>query len=199
MCNIFVTLDSEGKEIGRVIDFVFHYEDDKMELESMILGGSRFQEFLETIGIKPDSDPVIDVDSIEEVNEEMHLSVTREELQTTLDADVLQEDDMTFSDLSKIPVVDSGGKKIGNVIDVWFDSKGMIWLVLGGGFLEETLEDLGLQPDIDFIASEGHIISISKERIRLKMNKFELESTAEEKTGKKSKYLKLIGEPAEER
>lgn len=200
-------LDSEGVKVGRVIDFVLHYEDNKIELESMLLGGTRLEEFLESVGMRADLDPLIDIDSIDEISEEIQLSIPRKQLKSTLDSKLLHEEDITLSRLSKIPVVDSDGFKIGRVIDVWFDYEDKIWLVIGGGFVEEMLEKLKVQPDIDPIVPEEYIKSISEKEICLKWTKFQLESTAEDEFDKvkrelmsrhtpkdaRYEYLRLIG------
>lgn len=188
-------LDSEGENVGRIIDFVFHYEDNKIILESMLLGGSRFEEFLESIGMKPDVDPIINVESIDEIGDEVKLSISQEQMKTTLNSELLHDNDMTLSKLSRLPIVDSDGFKIGRITDVWFDNEDKIWLVIGGGFVEEILEKLKAQPDIDPIVPEEHIKNISEKEICLKWTKYQLESTAEEEFDKQKRELSSRQEP----
>ncbi|MHA1926521.1 MAG: PRC-barrel domain-containing protein, partial [Candidatus Thorarchaeota archaeon] len=84
-----------------------------------------------------------------------------------------------LSQISKAKVIDSDGFNIGNVIDVWFDDDAQVWLLLGGGFLEEALERIGVQPDIDLIAGPTDIDVFTDKEIKLKWTRFQLESNCE--------------------
>ena len=58
-------VDSKGDKIGRIIDFHFTYTDGKMKFSSIVMGGSRIEEFLESIGAKKDIDPFFPIDIID--------------------------------------------------------------------------------------------------------------------------------------
>ena len=61
--------------IGQIIDVVF---DEELQLHSFILGGSRWEEFRERIGIIDDIDPVINVSSIRSIDDDtIQLSVAK--------------------------------------------------------------------------------------------------------------------------
>lgn len=86
---------------------------------------------------------------------------------------------MKLSDLQKRRVIDVDGVRVGQVVDVWLDDDSSVWLVVGGGFLEETLEKLHIRPDIDLLVPSQWVAETNGE-IRLKVSKFQLQSTCEE-------------------
>jgi hypothetical protein len=129
----------------------------------------------------------------------VRLAVAGDTLKDTLDSDVIGANDMKMSDLSKIKVTDSDGFKIGNAIDVWFDTSGDLWLVLGGGFLEETLESLNAQPDIDLLVPSYAVKNMSRKDICLKWTKFQLESNAQDEYEKYKREISSKWEPQDAR
>ncbi|MHA2193847.1 MAG: hypothetical protein ACXAAR_10525, partial [Candidatus Thorarchaeota archaeon] len=174
-------MDSKGETLGTVIDFIFTIQDNKLLPKSIIVGGSRMEELLESIGVRPDKDPIFSVENIDVIGEDkITLTVDGATLCTTLDEGTISDADRKLSQISKAKVIDSDGFNIGNVIDVWFDDSSNIWLLLGGGFLEETLEKLGVQPDIDLIAGPKDIEIYTDKEIKLKWTRFQLESNCEE-------------------
>ena len=65
-----------------------------------------------------------------------------------------------------------------NYEDVWFDDTGSVWFIVGGGFFEELLESLRLQPDIDILVPQDSIKSISPNEVKIKYTKDQLKTTA---------------------
>jgi sporulation protein YlmC with PRC-barrel domain len=86
----------------------------------------------------------------------------------------------SFSELKKKKVRDADGFAIGNVIDIDFDENGKEWFVLGGGFVEETLEMLHIRTDIDLLVPMDWIETIGDDEIVLKLSRFQLTSTCDE-------------------
>ncbi len=86
----------------------------------------------------------------------------------------------SFSELKKKKVRDADGFAIGSVIDIKFDECGDEWFVLGGGFVEETLEMLHIRHDIDLLVPVDWIETIGDDEIVLKLTRFQLTSTCEE-------------------
>ena len=84
-----------------------------------------------------------------------------------------------LSELQKRRVVDADGVRVGQVVDVWLDEDQSMWLVVGGGFLEETLERLHIRPDMDLLVPSQWIVEMEDE-IRLKVSKFQLQATCED-------------------
>ncbi|MHA2020855.1 MAG: PRC-barrel domain-containing protein [Candidatus Thorarchaeota archaeon] len=191
-------VDSKGEILGTVIDFIFTIDDNKLNPKSVIVGGSRVEELLEPIGLRPDKDPIFSVDHIDAVTEDkVTLTVDGETLCNTLCEDSIDDTDRKLSQISKAKVIDSDGIKIGNVIDVWFDQDAQIWLLLGGGFLEETLEKLGVQPDIDLLAGPKDIDIFTDKEIKLKWTKFQLESNAERDYERLKRQIASRDEPGD--
>lgn len=173
-------IDSKGQKVGEVKDWIFGCGENRLNLKYILLGGGRIEEFLESIRARPDIDPVVRLEDVESISDKVYLKVDSESLKKTLDPGVLNEDDFTFSKLSDIKVVDSDGLKVGFVIDIWFDKENVMWLILGGGFIEEFLERIKAQPDIDLLVPPHFIEEITKDEIRLSMSKFQLQSTCED-------------------
>jgi sporulation protein YlmC with PRC-barrel domain len=170
-------IDSTGKRIGRLIDFHFNWEDGKVQLKSIVLGGSKIEEFLESIKVKPDIDPFFSLDVVDRFeNGKLYLSVEYKKLSEPVK---LGEKEMRLSGLSKLKIIDADGNKVGNIIDVWFDADGHLQFIIGGGFFEETFEKLHIRPDIDLIVTQEFVKDISADKIFLKLTKYQMESTCE--------------------
>ena len=182
-------IDSKGQKVGEVNDWIFGCGENILNLKYIVLGGGRIEEFLESIGARPDIDPVIRLEDVESISDKVYLKVDSATLKKTLDPGVLDEADFTFSKLSDIKVVDSDGMRVGFVIDIWFDKESVMWLVLGGGFFEEFLERIKAQPDIDLLVPPHFIEEINKNEIRLRLSKFQLESTCEDEYKKLQRQL----------
>ncbi len=192
-------VDSTGKDIGTVNDFIVSYTPNSVALKSIVLGGGRLEEFLESVGLRPDIDPVFQLDCISQIQEEIILITEGNSLKTTHDKGTIDEGDMRLSKFSKLPIKDTDGMKVGNVIDVWFDLNGEPWLVAGGGSVEEVLERIGVQPDIDLLIPMEFIDTISKDEVRLKYTKFQLESTCEDEYDKYKREASSQHEPGDYR
>ena len=81
----------------------------------------------------------------------------------------------SYSELMKKNVIDKDGKKIGkNLIDVVFSpSFDISHFIVGGGALEEFLEDIKLKKDVDPVFDVKNIDTI-KDNITLSISKNEL-------------------------
>ena len=123
-------VDSKGKKVGEVNDWIFGCGENKLNPKYIVLGGGRVQEFLESIGARPDIDPVVSLNDVDQITDKVYLKVDSESLKKTIDPGVLDKSDYTFSKLTDIKVIDSDGFKIGFIIDIWFDEDGTMWLVL---------------------------------------------------------------------
>lgn len=182
-------IDSKGEKFGEIMDGIFDISENMIDLKYFVVGGGLVEEFLESIKAKPDIDPILKVEDIENIDDKVHLKVQCEALKKTLDPGVMTENDIKFSALSDIKVVDSDGFKIGFIIDIWYDCDGQMWLVLGGGFFEELLERLHAQPDIDLLVPPGFIKSVDRKSIKLNRTRFQLESTCEDEYKKLQRQL----------
>jgi sporulation protein YlmC with PRC-barrel domain len=166
-------MDASGKKIGRVIDLTFTF-DETLKLAHFILGGSKAEEFLEAIKLKPDEDPVFDSTLIMKVDDHIHLDTSGNSLKDSY-SEIL-DNEIRFSDLKKLDIYDKDNVKVGQAIDVDFQLDGHTALIAGGGFIEEKLEAIGLKDDVDVIVPFEVIVSID-ESIRLSVSKDELDAS----------------------
>lgn len=168
-------VDADGKEVGRIGDITFTF-DKKLTMKQFILEGSRIEEFLEMIRVKPDIDPVFDASLIAKISDKIYLNTTVETLKNKLDEGAISEEEIPLTVLEKFDIIDKEGVKVGNAIDVDFNDDGSAWLTVGGGFIEETLEGLGLKSDVDIIVPANAIDEII-DVIRLGVSKDSLAKT----------------------
>jgi sporulation protein YlmC with PRC-barrel domain len=166
-------MDPSGKKIGRILDLTFTF-DGSLKLAHFILGGSRTEEFLEAIKLKPDEDPVFDSTLIKKVDDHIHLDTATNSLKAA--HDTISDDEIKFSDLQKLDILDKDNVKVGRAIDVDFELDGRTALIAGGGVIEEKLEAIGLKDDVDIIVPFEVIVSID-ESIRLSVSKDELDAS----------------------
>ncbi|MHA2191169.1 MAG: PRC-barrel domain-containing protein [Candidatus Thorarchaeota archaeon] len=150
-----------------------------MKLSQFILAGSALEEFLESVKVKPDKDPVFDGRLIERLGDKIQLNTTSNALKTTLDKDAIPTGQIRLSELEKMDIIDKSGVKVGRAIDIDFDVDGSASLTVGGGFIEESLEAIGLKSDVDIIVPAAVIDSVSKD-IKLSVSKDELGLTLDE-------------------
>jgi sporulation protein YlmC with PRC-barrel domain len=116
---------------------------------------------------------------IQKMDEKVHLSTNKNSLKTTLDKGAISDDEIRLSDLEKLLIVDKDGDSVGKAVDVDFEVDGSAYLIVGGGFFEETLEALGLKSDIDIIVP-GKVIESIGDQIKLAVDKSDLALTMEE-------------------
>lgn len=172
-CDVF---DVNDKKLGRLLDAVVKKTDDGWDLSKFTIGGSRFQELLEDLGVKPDIDPVFPVDLIASVApRSIKLSVPGDSLKsTTIEADAIGSDEIKLSQLSSVKLIDAEDKNMGNIIDMKF-ADGHFHFVLGDGAWKEFLEDIGLLTDVDYLISPKYIDSIDAKTIKLSQSKKDLD------------------------
>lgn len=169
---------SDGQRIGRLIDAVFKTSDD-VELTKMVVGGSRFEELMERLKLRPDVDPVFEIELIESLSpDKIVLKTKKDELKSThIHEDALASDEVRLSDLSKLQLVDVNGEAIGNIIDMKFEDE--LSFVIGDGPVIEWAEAIGLVRDVDYLVSKDYVTSITSDQVKLSKRKDELKLTFE--------------------
>lgn len=170
-------VDSSGEKVGRINDLTFIF-DGKLKLSQFILAGSRWEEFLESAKIKPDKDPVLDATLISVIGDRVQLNTNVNSLKTTLDKGAIKPDEIRWSDLTKLDIVDKDGEKVGNAVDVDFDTDA-VCLIAGGGFIEESLEAVGLKSDVDILVP-GNVVASVGDKVQLSVSKEDLRLTMED-------------------
>jgi len=186
-------VDSKGEKIGRIIDFHFTKTDGKIKFTSIVMGGNRIEEFLESIGAKKNIDPFFPIDVIDKYeNDTLYLKVPFKKLSEPVK---LGENEYRLSDLGDRDIIDVDTNKIGKIKDVVFDDKHRPWFVVHGGFFEETFENLGIKADIDPLIPPEFIKELTKDRITLKYGKTQLKTTAEQEWEEFKRQLTVTGTP----
>ena len=171
-------VDSTGKKIGKIGDMTFTF-DGNLNLAQFILRGSAWEEFLESIGVRPDKDPLFDASLIRRIGDKVQLTTNINSLKTTLDVGAINEAEIRWSELKDKYIVDKDEVGVGKAVDIDFDIDGTASLTVGGGIIEETLESIGLKADVDIIVPAETIESMG-DRIKLKVSKAELKLTMDE-------------------
>jgi sporulation protein YlmC with PRC-barrel domain len=186
-------VDSAGEKIGRIIDFHFTQTNGKMEFTSIVMGGSRVEEFLESIGAKKDIDPFFPIDVIDRYeNETLYLKIPYKKLAEPVK---LAENEFRLTELGGCEIIDSDTNKIGRIKDVIFDDKHRPWFVVHGGFFEESFEKLGIKADIDPLIPPEFVKRMTKECMTLKYSKMQLKTTAEAEWEEFKRQLTVKGTP----
>ena len=162
-------VDSDGQKVGRINDMTFTF-DGQLKLEQFVLAGSAWEEFLESVKIRPDKDPLFDASMIRRIGDKVQLESNVNALKTTLDKGAIPKGEIRWSELSKKHIIDKDNVAVGKAIDIDFDIDGTASLTVGGGIVEETLEKIGLKDDIDIIVPAEAIESID-EQVRLNISK----------------------------
>jgi sporulation protein YlmC with PRC-barrel domain len=160
-------LDSSGEIVGKVSDLTFTF-DGELKLSKFILAGSRWEEFLESIKVRPDKDPVFDSSIIETIDEHVHLNTKVDSLKTTLDKDAISEGEIRLSQIEKMDILDNTGKIVGRAIAVDFNLDGSVSMIVGGGFI-----------DVDVVVP-GHVISSIGDKVHLNVSADSLETTMDD-------------------
>ncbi|MCK4566403.1 MAG: PRC-barrel domain-containing protein [Candidatus Thorarchaeota archaeon] len=162
-------IDSDGDKVGRISDMTFTF-DGELKLSQFILAGSTWEEFLESIGAKPDMDPVFDGSLIKSLGDKIQLNTSSNSLKSTLDKDAIPTGEIRLSTLENMDILDDKGVKVGRAVDIDFDVDGNVSLTVGGGFIEETLESFGFKKDVDIIVP-GSTISVITDSIQLRVSR----------------------------
>ncbi|MHA2250918.1 MAG: hypothetical protein ACXAD7_11185 [Candidatus Kariarchaeaceae archaeon] len=180
--------DSTGERIGRLLDAIFKPTDEGLLLTKFTIGGSKLEELLEDIGLKPDIDPVFPVDVIDTISpKRITLNVKKDELKSTeMHDDAIHEDEVKLSGLSKLRLYDNSDEHIGNIIDLKFYDKGFKFIV-GDGMFRELIEDLGWVADVDFLVTPKYIASFDKKKITLSKSREEMKATFDKHMDKSRK------------
>jgi sporulation protein YlmC with PRC-barrel domain len=171
-------VDSSGQKVGRINDMTFTF-DGQLKLEQFVLAGSDWEEFLESVKVRPDKDPLFDASMIRRIGDKVQLDSNVNALKTTLDEDAIPKGEHRWSELSKKHIIDKHEVTVGKAVDIDFDLDGTASLTVGGGMIEETLERIGLKDDIDIIVPAETIESIG-DKIKLKVSKDELKLKMDE-------------------
>ncbi len=173
--------DKNNEKLGKLQDVIFKYSENGCKLVKFVIGGSFFEELAESLGLRPDIDPIFSVDNIKLVtNNKIVLNVAKDELKSThIDKDAISEDEIKLSKLENIKIYDANEIEVGSIIDLKFHD-GSFKFIIGDGFFKESLETIGLRDDIDFLLSPEYISNVNNDKIVLKKTQQDMQVIFEE-------------------
>jgi len=172
-------ISKDDLEIGTIIDVVF---DADLMLHSFIIGGSRWEEFREALGVIDDIDPVVPIENVAEITENtIQLNITKSRLKHKLDEDCLPDNANSYTELKRKRVVDSAGNKFAKIVNLILLPNGEVAFVLGGTLFEEFSEKMKLKENVDLLLPIEYIETISERKIHLTIPLAELHLTLDNK------------------
>lgn len=122
--------DANGHVIGRIKDAVVN--KTTLSLRGFVVHGSRLEEALEALNIRKDVDPLVTLADIATITEStLTVNKAASELPNAA-PEALAEDDMLFSAVSTIPVLDGNGQQLGFFSDVYVHADDTLAYRLGG-------------------------------------------------------------------
>lgn len=167
-----IVFDSNDKKIGVVNDLVF---SKKFTPHSFIIAGSYMEELAEATGSKPDIDPVLPFDKIEEFKKEkIKASVPKEELKDKLDKEALPEEAYFFSEWENRNVVDANNEVIGKMVNFVLLPCCDVGFIVGGSLLDRVAKAIGLKEDWDIFLPPQYIETVAANQIKISIKKEEL-------------------------
>ncbi|RLI70194.1 MAG: hypothetical protein DRP02_08555 [Candidatus Gerdarchaeota archaeon] len=168
-------ISKDEYKIGTIIEAVF---TEDLELHSFLIGGSRWEEFREALGVVDDIDPVILVKNIVNITDEIiELNITKSRLKHKLEEDVLPDDVIYYNELKRKRVVDANGNKFARVVNFVLLPSGEVGFVLGGTRFEELSEQLKLKENVDLFLPIEFIDRIEKGKLHLTISYADLHLT----------------------
>jgi sporulation protein YlmC with PRC-barrel domain len=188
-------VDSKGRKIGHIGDLTFTF-DKTLKLSQFVLAGPAWDEILESTRTRPNQDPVFAATLIKKMGDKVYLGSTASSLKESIDKGAVKSNEIRFSKLEKLEILDKDGAHVGHAVDVHFDSDGSASLIVGGSFMEEHLESAGIKRDIDIIVPATTIASIG-DKVRLMVSKEVLGKTVSDALKRKEPEAKKAKEAKE--
>ncbi len=165
-------LDSEEKSVGSIIDLIL---DASYSPISFVIGGSRWEEWAESLKIRADIDPVVSMDSIAKVDPDaIRLTASKETLPHKMEESAVPEDAVWLSTLKRRLVVSSDGEKIGKPVDLYLHADMSTSLIVGGLRMEEFWEAIGFAKNLDLLLPTKHISEVGTDQIKIDVSKAQL-------------------------
>ena len=168
--------DSNNEKIGNIIDVVFKTGD--CSVTKFVIGGSRFEELKEKLGLKPDDDPIVPLDLVEKKDgKKIFLSVPASELKNKLQEEAIALDEVIFEKFKGKEVISKDGNMVGRVITGIVHSDNKLNFILGDSPVKEFAERIGLTPDIDILVPNHYVAGYKGEKLMLSVGKEDLITT----------------------
>ena len=182
-------ISSDGLKIGRIIDVVFTADS---KLHSFIIGGSRWEEIREKLGIIEDVDPVVPIESVAAVKEVILLDIPKEKLLNFTDEGAIPEDAFTYSSMKRKNIFDGREQRFGKIINLVFAPTGEAAFIIGGSVFEEVMESLGFKENVDLFLPITNVHEVIDKRIKLNKPIDELKLSADNKLMDEEAHRKYL-------
>ncbi len=125
----YAVYDCNGMDIGEPIDIALDSLDE-YRAAHIIIGGGFIEELLEELERRDNIDEFFHLSQIKEVlNEEIHLTISENELSKTDSSGNLPENLIRFTEIHRMKVYDEEGNPLGETIDIEFKN-GRTYLVI---------------------------------------------------------------------
>lgn len=144
-------VDANGEEIGTIRNAVVNKSD--LSIRGFVVHGTKMEEMLEALKMRPDVDPLITGEVIEDVmDNKIVLNKKKDELVNIMQPGELKEDEVLFNDFKRMPVIErASGRNIGLVKDIHFDINGKAGYSLGGQDFLDFLRSHRYTTTIDYV------------------------------------------------
>lgn len=164
--------------IGRIKDAII--DKKRLSVRGFIIHGSRFEETLETLKLIVDVDPLLYSEDIMEItNNTIKLNKNKEALINAKEPGEIQENEILFSQLKKLPVYESTGIQIGNITNFYLDEFKNIKYKLGGKIFIKFLNKNLFTTNISYLISPDQLI-LSSDKYTENGECFEFQSNLQE-------------------
>ncbi|MFX1513877.1 MAG: PRC-barrel domain-containing protein [Promethearchaeota archaeon] len=123
-------VDKNGKRLGRIKDAVV--DMSTFQIRGYVIIEGRIREKLEDLKVVKDVDPFVSLAMIDKLREKtITLNTSAEELQNVMEPGFLAENELLFSKISEMPVLDNRGNKLGIFTDI-IQKDDLCEFVIGG-------------------------------------------------------------------
>ncbi len=147
--------DVNGHVLGRIKDAVVN--PTTLGFRGFVVHGSRLEEALEAMNLRKDVDPLVPLADITTLTEStLTVNQTASELANAA-PEALAEDEMLFSAISHIPVLDVNGQALGIFSDIYVNADSTPSYRLGGKTFTLYLEQHHCADDIMYVISPESI------------------------------------------
>ncbi|MHA1440556.1 MAG: PRC-barrel domain-containing protein [Candidatus Heimdallarchaeota archaeon] len=182
-------ISSDGLKIGKIVDVVFTTD---CKLHSFIIGGSRWEEIREKLGLIEDIDPVIPVESVKTVKDVILLDIPKEKLLNYTDEGVIPENAFTYSTMKRKNIFDGREQRFGKIVNLVFAPTGEAAFIIGGSIFEEVMESLGIKENVDLFLPITNVHEVIDKRIKLNKPIDELKLSANDKLMDEGAHRKFL-------
>ncbi len=160
-------IDADGKKLGWIKDAVVNL--DTFQIRGFVIYGSRIEELLEDMGVRKDVDPFLTMKEIKDKTEStVTLTKGAGDLANVMEPGFLSDNELLFSKMRKMAVIDSKGQKLGIFTDIFLKGEEAVFQIGGKEFLEYLQKNRWTQ-NLTYLIEPSHI-SFDKDQAQFKID-----------------------------